>query len=99
MKQQNPIVELLLAIITLGIYPMRKAAKAKREAAQTGASPGIVIPPPAAHIDTIANSVPSSPQPVVPVIPATPVVDMSASAEEPTATLPPTPPNPPTPAV
>lgn len=94
MNKPNPVVALLLAIITLGIYPMRQAAKAKREAAQSGSNPDVPIPPPSAHIDTIADSVPSASQPIVPVNPVTPVTAMPPKVEEPTTNLPPTPPAP-----
>jgi hypothetical protein len=106
MKKPNPFVTLLLAIVTLGIYPMRKAAKAKKDGNATTTSPmpgpDPVIPTPSAHIDTIADSMPPSPQPMTPPTPPTPpapVVEIPAVPEEPAVTLPPTPPVAPTPTV
>jgi len=104
MKKPNPFVTLLLAIVTLGIYPMRKAAKAKKEGTASTTSPmpasNPVIPTPSPHIDTIADSVPSSPEPIMPpMTPTPPVVETSSVPEEPKVTLPPTPPIPPTPTV
>jgi hypothetical protein len=104
MKKPNPFVTLLLAVVTLGIYPMRKAAKAKKEGTATATSPmpatNPAIPTPSAHIDTIADSVPSSPEPIMPPMsPTPPVAPTPVMPEEPKVTLPPTPPIPPSPTV
>jgi hypothetical protein len=103
MKKPNPFVTVLLAVFTLGIYPMRKVAKAKKQASgalPTNPTAAPVIPTPSAHIDSIADSIPSTPQPMAPVTPpATPVAETPAAPEQPTTTPPVTPPLPPTPSV